>query len=232
MSDEPKKDGDATPIPSTNITTTLLTPGGPGYKSTEFWLGLAMTLIGAWLISKDKDEIGAVLVAAGGLGYTGARALVKKAPRLVSALLLTLTLVGLTGCNSHQIDADATGPLIERVCNRHDELVRAHPPALSDGTTDQAKLATYLQSTALLREVVKAAQAPLPEDGASTQNGNPPPSRHGPCNWEDGRPCGCNPQQGNCAMPCDGCCPMGCWPAHGPGDPAQCPMGRWHAHDR
>lgn len=60
--------------------------GRPGIRTSEFWIAVAMNLLGAWLIAKGKDELGAMLIAIGGGGYTGARAYVKSKvePRRVS----------------------------------------------------------------------------------------------------------------------------------------------------
>jgi hypothetical protein len=130
-----------------------------GWKTTEFWLSLAMKCLGAWLISKDKDELGTMLILAAGGSYALSRTLVKKnrVPRLVGALLLTACLVFLPGCNSHQIDADEVGPLIEKVVARHDAYVTTDP-SLTD-----AQRESQLLSSRLLIEVVREAQKPLPD---------------------------------------------------------------------
>lgn len=45
------------------------------------------------------------------------------------------------------------------------------------------------------------------------------PAEHpcaGPCDWAPGEPCGCDPVNGPCTMPCSGCCPGGCKPVDPP----------------
>jgi hypothetical protein len=54
-----------------------------GWKTTEFWIAVAMKLLGAWLISKGKDELGVMLITISGGGYMGSRTLAKRQPRLV-----------------------------------------------------------------------------------------------------------------------------------------------------
>lgn len=184
-----------------------------GWKTTEFWIGLLMTLIGAWLIEKGKDELGAVLVAVGGLGYQGSRALVKKAPpRLISGLLLAALLIFAPGCNSTSMDADEVGPLILRVCDRHDLYVTTDP------NLDDTRRESMLRSSHLLRVAVEAARSPLPDpDQVQTEDQDPP---YDPCNWQKGARCGCDAV--SCEMPCSGCCAGGCWKT--PPDPAR-PLG-------
>lgn len=54
-----------------------------GWRTTEFWMALGMKILGAWLISKGKDELGVVLITAGGGGYIAGRSVAKRQPRLV-----------------------------------------------------------------------------------------------------------------------------------------------------
>jgi len=50
----------------------------PGYKTTEFWLTLAMGIAGIALIIKGDAAIGAALLGAAGVAYNGSRGLAKK----------------------------------------------------------------------------------------------------------------------------------------------------------
>lgn len=49
----------------------------PGFKTTEFWIALAMGLAGAYLMGKGQDDLGAFLMGASGFSYTAGRAYVK-----------------------------------------------------------------------------------------------------------------------------------------------------------
>lgn len=53
------------------------TGGRPGIKTTEFWVMLVMTVLGAWIVERGHDEIGAAIIALAGSGYTGSRAWLK-----------------------------------------------------------------------------------------------------------------------------------------------------------
>jgi len=66
----------------------------PGYKSTEFWLSLLATLVGAVMASGVIESggvwdkvIGLVVTVLGALGYTASRALVKSTAVKADALL-------------------------------------------------------------------------------------------------------------------------------------------------
>lgn len=48
-----------------------------GYRTTEFWISLGIGLLGAWLIMRGHEEIGAMLLAASGTGYSVSRGLAK-----------------------------------------------------------------------------------------------------------------------------------------------------------
>lgn len=58
-------------------------PGRPGIKTTEFWLAVGCMLLSAYLASKGKDELAAVIASIATGSYTGARAYTKR-PRQVS----------------------------------------------------------------------------------------------------------------------------------------------------
>ena len=49
----------------------------PGYKTTEFWVTMAMGVIGLGLTMIGKDTLGASLLAMAGLSYNGSRGLAK-----------------------------------------------------------------------------------------------------------------------------------------------------------
>lgn len=74
---------------SDEISSVSLEPSGTpidlkaGWKSTEFWIAVAMFLAGLYLMSKGKDELGMGLITISGVGYKASRTLVKRAPRLV-----------------------------------------------------------------------------------------------------------------------------------------------------
>ena len=66
-------------------TTVLVEPVKPGYKTTEFWLSAVAVLLGlamaSGLIPSDSawdQAVGLVVSALAAMGYTGARAGVKK----------------------------------------------------------------------------------------------------------------------------------------------------------
>lgn len=77
--------------------------------------------------------------------------------RTITALLIVAPLPScawLAGAvtPSHAIDARTAGPLILDVCDQHDESVR-RDPELVQAEKDQA-----LRSTAIVRDIVEAAQ--------------------------------------------------------------------------
>lgn len=120
--------------------------------------------------------------------------------------IAVLSLVLLAGCGKGYIKAENTAPAIEIILDRHDAYVKADP------ALDAAHRASELRTSEMVRQVYREAlKETQPDDGFQTNDAAPPAS--GPCNWKAGQPCGCNPEQGTCAMPCDGCCPHGCWPA-------------------
>lgn len=97
----------------------------PGIKTTEFWLALAMMVVGAWLISKGKDEVGGVLTLAAGSVYTGFRGLVKSKLAQAGAVLL---LVFAVGCGTPgYVKASEIQGLVHAVCDRHKRLVAQDP---------------------------------------------------------------------------------------------------------
>ena len=49
----------------------------PGYKSTEFWITVALGIAGVVLLATGKDTLGTALLAAAGVSYSGARGLAK-----------------------------------------------------------------------------------------------------------------------------------------------------------
>lgn len=75
-----------TATPSSVTTTTAPAPVEPGYTTTEFWLSLIVIILGALatsgLIADGSTAarlIGMAMSVLGALGYTAARAIVKKA---------------------------------------------------------------------------------------------------------------------------------------------------------
>lgn len=82
-----------------NITATVVSAGAkPGYQTTEFWLTLLATLIGALLASgvlNDADPqqhkvlqlVGVIATLLGSMGYTAARAFTKHSEAKASAIV-------------------------------------------------------------------------------------------------------------------------------------------------
>lgn len=138
----------AAPIPEVDTPNTVTKPG---IRTTEFWMSVALFLLGVFLMSKGKDEVGAALMGASGFGYTMSRGMAKKA---ASVLLLCVVLAG-AGCTpSGYVKASELRPLVERVVKRHDDYVKA------DKTLTAAESKSCLLSTELIREALKP-----PEEG-------------------------------------------------------------------
>lgn len=133
-------------------------PHKPGWKTTEFWLTLVSTVVGALMTSgliadgsQGAKIVGLAAMVLGTMGYSVSRGMTKGAKLLLLAIVLPFA-VG--GCHRGEIQADAIAPLIEDVSARHDKLVTKDP------TISDADKATYLRSTELLRRVVKEAKGP------------------------------------------------------------------------
>ena len=71
------------------------TGGRPGIKTTEFWVMVAMTILGAWLIERGHDEIGATIIGLAGSGYTGARTWLKHRTSVVDEVKATNTVTAI-----------------------------------------------------------------------------------------------------------------------------------------
>ena len=124
-----------------------------GWRTTEFWIALVMTAIGAWLIAKGKEEIGGVLVAMAGSGYTAGRTVVKRAVR-VSLVLLALCL---SGCHASCLTPVNVGPAMTDALNRHDTYVS------EDGALTPTQREVYLTTSLMIRDVLHEAGYP-PEE--------------------------------------------------------------------
>lgn len=132
-----------------------------GWRTTEFWIALGMKLIGVYLISKGQDELGSAIVLAGGGGYMLGRTSVKKAARVVSALLV-VCLLALPGCAcDRHLDVDNVGPLIEKVCTRHDAYVSVDP-----SLSPEERSTALRSSQILMLDVEEARKAPEATDAS------------------------------------------------------------------
>lgn len=127
-----------------------------GWRTTEFWIALALKLLGAWLISKGKDELGAVLIVTGGGGYLASRGYVKgEAVRRVGAIMLVCMLgFGAMGCSTSTLRADAIGPALTDVLDRHDAYLAADP------FKDPLEKSIGQRDSDLLRALLKEAGYP------------------------------------------------------------------------
>ena len=75
------------------------TPVKPGLKSTEFWITICITILGAALALMPEGHwshgvAGAVLAGLAGMGYSVSRGLAKKPPREGGAIRAPLLLLG------------------------------------------------------------------------------------------------------------------------------------------
>jgi hypothetical protein len=132
-----------------------------GWRSTEFWIALGLKLLGAWLIAKGKDELGMVLVLAGGGGYMLQRGQLKKAEivrRVAGLMIVGMLVLGMTGCCTGHVSAAAVAPSLMSVSTRHDNYVQ------SDPTLDDLHRSVYLRDTTILRAIL--AEAGAVEEGA------------------------------------------------------------------
>lgn len=132
----------------------------PGVKTTEFWLTLLAALVsGVLALELPKESVimkaACVLgVALPILGYSVSRGMVKRS----MVLLVVLLLPGLLGgCTTGMVRADAIEGLVQKVCDRHDRLLKGELDPKALGEDDRA---TYLRSTELLRKTVAAAKSP------------------------------------------------------------------------
>lgn len=129
----------------------------PGYKTTEFWLSLIATLVGAVLAlvpstSKVGQICGVVSMVLGALGYTVVRGGVKKAAQVFVLVLLPFFMIG---CNKGMVRADAIDGLTTDVCDRHDAMISGK---LDPKSISEADKATFLRSSAILRKVLQEAK--------------------------------------------------------------------------
>lgn len=81
MTDTPTPEPQPVSLEPTGDPTTTLKDG---FRTSEFWVAVAMFLVGLFLMSKGKDELGMGLITISGLGYKASRTLVKREPRKVS----------------------------------------------------------------------------------------------------------------------------------------------------
>jgi hypothetical protein len=116
-----------------------------GWKTTEFWIAVAMTLVGVWLVERGQDTIGAALVALAGTGYKVSRTAVKRVMR-VSVLLLALLL---GGCHGQCLTPENVGPSMVDVLDRHDAYVHQNETRLTEVEQE-----VYLNTSAMLRKVL------------------------------------------------------------------------------
>jgi hypothetical protein len=134
-----------------------------GIKTTEFWITAIVVLAGllpsSGLLPENHWAVkvcGLVVSVAAALGYTMARAGVKKAGSAAAKLLLVALLIGLlAGCGGQgYIRAEAIEPAVRLVTGLHDKMLM--------GEVDPAKIkpedkATYLRTSELLRSTVREA---------------------------------------------------------------------------
>lgn len=132
-------------------------PVKPGYKTTEFWLMLVVTIAGllpaAGLFPSDSQILkvcGLIVSAATALGWTYKRTDLKKSV----VLLMCLGMLALGGCHTGEIQAVAVDGLVRDITNRHDQFIRGELKAENLSAADKA---TYLRSTEILRGTVKEA---------------------------------------------------------------------------
>lgn len=139
-------------------------PASPksGIKTSEFWLAFAMLMLSAYLASKGKDELAAMLASVAGATYVGFRSFVKS--KVPAAALLVGCLLFLPGCSG--IRPDAIEPLLEKVVERHDGYVSR------DQSKDPARKASELLSSDLLLLSVDEAQGE-PRDERKDSQGRP-----------------------------------------------------------
>ena len=166
-----------------------------GVKTSEFWLALAMMLVGAWLISKGKDEVGGVLCMAAGTVYTGFRGLVKSRLAAAGAILLAAAL--LAACTPGYLKASEIQEITHAVCDRHDDLVRAKKYTDAEGGARRQQ--SDLRSSAILAGTVDEAVAAGEGRKAPPKcpEGGGPSAPHCGCRadrarCENGKPDGCS----------------------------------------
>ena len=136
------------------------TPVKPGWKTTEFWIMLIVTIAGllptAGLFPSDSQIVkvcGLIVSAATAIGWTYKRTDLKKSAQLLMFVLLPLGLLG--GCHTGEIRADAIHGSVQIICDRHDAMIDGK---LDPKTISEADKATYKRSTELLRKVVNEAR--------------------------------------------------------------------------
>lgn len=129
----------------------------PGYKTTEFWLTIVVTIAGFVAAAGFADDspmvkvAGMVLALGAAMGYTVVRGGVKKAAKIL--LICMLPLFVASCCKGH-IRADSIDGLIDRVTERHDRFIKGEP---TTADKDPAKKDSHLRSSELLRKVVDEA---------------------------------------------------------------------------
>lgn len=131
----------------------------PGFKTTEFWLMLIVTIAGllpsAGIFKTDSVVLkvaGLVVSVISTLGYGFFRTSVKNAAQILMLCLLPLWAVG---CHKGEIQVGNVAPLTTDVCDRHDKLIKGE---LDPKSISEADKATYLRSSALLRKVLDEAR--------------------------------------------------------------------------
>lgn len=149
MADEPKTDAPApAPAPAPAIK--------PGYKTTEFWLSTAATLVGALMAivpneSKAMQYLGLAAMVLSVLGYGVVRKSIKNAAQVILIVMVPFVAVG---CCTGTVRADAIKGLNADVCNRHDAFIKGE---LKAENLSEADKALYLRSSQLLRKAIQEA---------------------------------------------------------------------------
>lgn len=131
-----------------------------GFKTTEFWIMLVVTLAGllpmSGIFKTDSVALkicGLIVSLATAMGWTAMRTSLKKAAQVLVFVLVPLSVLG--GCCTGTIKASEVDPLWGDVCNRHDKLVKGE---LDPKSISEADKATYLRSTQILRQILSEAQ--------------------------------------------------------------------------
>jgi len=169
----------------TTSTTTATSTLKPGWKTTEFWLSLLAVVLGALLTSgllADGSQairiVGLGATVLGALGYTGARAMLKKAPMLAVFLLGAAVIPSASGCTKGAAIA-AGKSVVDCTKGAAPELVTEFSPVLEqlisratggDGHVDKASVLAGVKNFGVdvggcvLATVVARALAPAPAD--------------------------------------------------------------------
>lgn len=134
-----------------------------GIRTTEFWLAAAMLMLSAYLASKGKDDLAAMLAMIATGVYTGFRTLVKT-QALKKAVPVLLVCFFMAGCRG--IDPDAIEGLVEDVGRRHNGYVR------DDSGLSPAQKLSYQVTPELLLQIVDEAQGE-PREARLDSEGRP-----------------------------------------------------------